>query len=166
MEKTCCVTGSRPQGFKWNYYNKRSDEYIAYRDNIKAIVTGLVDEGYTHFIAGGAMGADTDFAEVVLEVKSEINSNIVLELAVPFDGHTSNFTMSDIARFKRTLELADKVTYTSSKYATGVYHVRNRYMVDKSSTVIAFWTGKRSGGTFYTMNYAQKHDKKLITVNL
>ena len=39
---------------------------------------------------------------------------------------------------------------------------RNEYMVDKSDLVIAFWNGEESGGTWNTINYAERKGKQLV----
>ncbi len=39
-------------------------------------------------------------------------------------------------------------------YRSGIYHQRNRLMVDNSSLVIAYSDG--TGGSQYTVNYARK----------
>ena len=36
------------------------------------------------------------------------------------------------------------------------------YMVDNSDLVLAFWNGKESGGTYYTLSYAKKKDKHVF----
>lgn len=46
------------------------------------------------------------------------------------------------------------------------YHVRNRYMIDRSTHVLAFHDGRESGGTWSAMHYARKQGKTLIVVGL
>ena len=43
---------------------------------------------------------------------------------------------------------------------------RNRHMVNNSSFVIAAWDGRKRGGTYYTVNYAQKLKKEIIFINV
>ena len=38
----------------------------------------------------------------------------------------------------------------------GCYHLRNRYMIEHSSLLIAVTDGKQGGGTDYTIKYGQK----------
>ena len=58
---------------------------------------------------------------------------------------------------------ADSVVYTSQNYFRGCMHKRNRYLVDSSSVCICYCT-KKTGGTAYTTDYAQK--KRLQIINL
>ena len=39
-----------------------------------------------------------------------------------------------------------------------VFHARNHYMVDNATHVLAYYDGGKSGGTFATINYADKTD--------
>ena len=42
-------------------------------------------------------------------------------------------------------------------------HKRNRHLVDNSSLCICYLT-KQSGGTAYTVSYAESHDLKIVNV--
>ena len=46
-------------------------------------VAELVSEGYTRFISGGALGADSDFAEIVIDLRKSAYPDITLEVAAP-----------------------------------------------------------------------------------
>lgn len=59
------------------------------------------------------------------------------------------------------MKAADKVVYTSQDYYSGCMHKRNRHLVDNSSRCICFLTEK-TGGTFYTVNYASEHGLMII----
>ena len=54
------------------------------------------------------------------------------------------------------MKAADKVVYTSQDYYSGCMHKRNRHLVDNSSRCICF-LNEKTGGTFYTVNYASEH---------
>lgn len=45
-----------------------------------------------------------------------------------------------------------------------VYHKRNEWMVDNATHVMAYWNGKRKGGTFACINYANKVGKPLRNI--
>ena len=68
--KTCCCTGHRPKGFLWNYgVDKKTHK--KYLNLLSEIVEDKIKQGYGYFIAGGALGADSDFAETVLTLRKE-----------------------------------------------------------------------------------------------
>lgn len=54
----------------------------------------------------------------------------------------------------------------SEEYTRNCMLERNRYMVDKSDYVFAVWNGERHGGTWYTMQYANKRHKPLEILRL
>lgn len=66
-----------------------------------------------------------------------------------------------IEEYNRIMKAADKVVYTSQDYYNGCMHKRNRHLVDNSSRCICFLTEK-TGGTFYTVNYASEHGLMII----
>lgn len=74
--KTCCVTGHRPKGFSWNYYDVDCLEHQSYLLEIATKIKELIDEGYSHFISGGAIGVDMDFAETIIYIKEMYEPDI------------------------------------------------------------------------------------------
>jgi len=44
--------------------------------------------------------------------------------------------------------------------------IRNRYMVDESSRVIAVYDGREDGGTTYTINYANTQGRTVTVIEL
>ena len=138
-KQTCCVTGHR-------------DIPAEKQDLIKALlrreVLKAVSKGYTHFISGFAAGADLIFAETVAELKWEYP--ITLEAAIPYPGRMNT---SD-KMFQRIIKSCDIVKVHSDRYYKGCYMIRNRYMVNASTMVIAICDGRKSGGTAATVRYA------------
>lgn len=140
IAKTCCVTGHRkiPAG------------KLAYVEaELRKSVVAAVDDGYTRFIHGGAAGTDLIFAAIVAELKEE-GYPLFLEAALPYLGRKRSRDQS----FQKMLVACNEVKIFSERYSRGCYFVRNRYMVDESSRVIAIYDGRDSGWTVYTMQYA------------
>lgn len=156
--KAVCLTGNRPQKMP---FAEHSREGGALKQRIRDAVIRLAAEGYSQFITGMALGADTYFAECVLELREECG--ITLEAAVPFHGQSGGFCAADRARYEKILALADKVTVLSQHYTSQCYFVRNRYMVDNSDVVLAVDYGK-AGGTANTVAYAGRSRKRIINL--
>ena len=148
---TCCFTGHR-------VIPGRDYERIYY--STKENILKLIEKGVDTFICGGAMGYDLMCGEIVLFIRKE-NPRIRLEVAVPCKNQDVKFSDIDKERYRIILENADKVTLLSENYYSGCMHARNRYMVDKSSYIIAYCT-KKSGGTYYTVKYARKRGVEVI----
>ena len=163
MKKFCCCTGHRPKSFPFFYYDedKRNVYLQLLEDKIKLAIT---EYGITNFISGMALGADLDFAEIVLKLKSEYD--ITLECAIPCRNQTLKWKDTDIERYESILSRADEVNILSERYDPECMLKRNRYMVDKSELVIAVFNGKQRGGTFYTINYAKRRGVKTLILDL
>lgn len=162
--KTLCVTGHRPDGLPWkndlkdircSNFIKQLEEYLIF----------AILNGYTHFIAGGALGIDTLFALSVIKLKEEY-PNITLEIAVPCETQSKGWNSHDKSVYNYILKNADKVTCLSQKYYVLCMQKRNEYMVNGSDCVLCCYNGVRKGGTYNTIKFAQKNNKKLLFINL
>ena len=130
----------------------------------KDIIRALYAKGVRYFGAGGAMGFDTLAAESVLELRDGECPELRLILILPCRDQTAHWKReSDLRRYETVLSLADKVVYTSEKYYRGCMHHRNRHLVDQSAYCIAYLT-KPTGGTAYTVDYAQQRGIEVITI--
>ena len=156
---TCCVTGNRPQKFPWKYGEGK--EHKKYLVEMARQIEKLIESGYTYFISGGAVGVDMDFAEAVLQAKKQ-HKDIVLEIAVPCRNQDLKWSKDDKRRYAEILSYADIVNILSENYTSFCMQKRNEYMVNKSDLVIAFWNGEESGGTWNTINYAERKGKQLL----
>ena len=111
--------------------------------------------GATVFRAGGALGFDTLAAQAVLFIKEHYPS-VRLELILPCKTQTRGWDEKDVKEYQRILDLSDAYEFLSEAYRRGVMHQRNRKLVDGADACIAFLREGASGGTAYTVSYAQK----------
>lgn len=150
--KTCCVTGHR---------EIPADKLAYVEMELRKTILNAVEDGYTRFISGGAAGVDLLFAAIVTEMKEQ-GHPLSLEAAIPYAGRKE----SKDRGFQKMLAACDVVTVLSERYNRGCYFVRNRYMVDESSRVIAVYDDRKSGGTVYTMQYACNKGKTVQVIKL
>lgn len=141
-----CFTGHRPQKINVS-------EDIA-RSLLDRAVKQAVAKGYNTFITGMACGVDMWAAEIVLKYRRH-NSNIRLVCAVPFQGFEKRRNIVERKAYHNILRRADYIQYVCDKYSPKCFQLRNEWMVDHSSKVIAVFNGL-SGGTKNTINYAEK----------
>ncbi len=160
-ETTCCFTGPRPSKLPMNG-NEFSLEIIALKTNLRASIIDFYDKGFRFFISGMAEGFDLFAAEIVLELKSELEG-IALVAALPYSEALKRHSSKTVKRMENVLSKADAVISLSEKYFPGCEHRRNIYMVDNSTGIIAYYNGL-SGGTAHCWNYAA--EKNLESVNL
>lgn len=109
-----------------------------------------------------AVGFDLAAAEAILELRNEL-PEITLDAIVPFEGMERKFSEQDKARFRSILERADRSITLAPRYSAEVYAVRNNFLVDNSSAVIAYFDGSK-GGTAYTVRRAIKQLHRYINL--
>ncbi len=144
----CCFTGHRPESLK------RSKKEIT--ADLEAEIRMAVKEGYNVFISGMARGVDILAAEIVLKLRNS-GMDIRLICACPFVGFERGWEDSWQGRCRAIMSEADLVRYISSSYSRNCYQLRNEWMVDHSSRLIAVYGGKPSG-TGNTVRYALKQN--------
>lgn len=109
-----------------------------------------------------ARGVDMWAAEIVLEIKEE-NPNIKLIAAIPFKGFESKWGYDNQKSYNEILSKADLVKYICPKFSYSSYQIRNEWMVNHSSKVIAVWNGEKSG-TKNTIDYANKCGVEVVNI--
>ena len=153
--ETCCFTGHREIPLL---------EVARITRETKEAIVSLYQKGVRYFGAGGAMGFDTIAAETVLELRETICPEIKLILVLPCKDQTKSWkNPSDIRRHDETMRLADKIVYTAEHYHSGCMFKRNRHLVDQSAYCIAYHV-KTSGGTAYTVDYAEQRRLAIIKI--
>ena len=151
-KKTCCVTGHRdvPVG---------KEQYV--EEALRKEVLAAIAAGYTRFISGFADGVDLTFAAIVAAEKKQ-NSCLQLEAALPY----RNRINAKSPLFQELLAYCDRVYVQSEKSNRQCYYERNRYMVLSSDRVIAVYDGRSTGGTFYTIRFAQANEKEIRIIEI
>ena len=153
MRKTCCFTGHR-------HIPKEHENYIV--KQLEKTVLNLIDNGYIYFGAGGALGFDTLAEKIVLHLKEQY-PHIKLILVLPCETHARGWSRKAQLEYNNIKCRADKVVYTSKNYHMGCMYKRNRHLVDESSVCVCYLSHS-TGGTAYTVNYAEKHGKCIINI--
>ena len=156
INKTVCFSGHRPEKLPGKGIDSR-EETIFIKKLLKTKIERYISEGYTRFLSGTARGIDLWAAQIVLEIKKS-NSEIELICVKPVQNQGRNFPDKDRKLYDYIVSRADNVICTSEEYSKDCYSVRNKYMVDSSSLLIAFVKNYRSG-TGQTINYEKKTGK-------
>ena len=137
------VTGHRPKRLKGQ------------QKEIKRWLSEQLDKyECTEAISGMAQGADQIFAQAAVE------KNIPLICCYPY---RKNFFHQEE---QKILNRAKDIKFISETYTGNrVYWFRDKYMVDNCDLLLAVWDGIKAGGTWLTINYAQKIGKPVIFYN-
>ncbi len=148
----CCFTGHRPEKLAWS-----EDHAIAALDEK---IRQAIADGYTTFISGMARGVDIWAAEIVLRLRDE-GLPLHLICAVPYPGFQERWILPWQRRYNKILENADLVKCVSNAYDPGCFQRRNEWMIDRSTRVIAIYTGE-PGGTKNTIDYALREGIEVV----
>ena len=139
---------------------KLKDLEKAMANGASAVIGAVYDSGIKHFICGMALGCDMYCAEAVIRLK-KMHSDVTLQAAVPYRGQADNWNEYNRLRYDRIIDNCDEVTVLAESYSPACMAIRNRFMVDNSSVLVACYDGM-SGGTWNTIRYAQKKDIEVI----
>ena len=137
---TCCFSGHRPVRLPWGR-NEADPRCLALKARLDQALEEAHRQGFRHFLCGMAQGADLYFCQAVLDLRQR-HPEVTLEAAIPFAGQADHWSA------------ADQQTVVQHTYTPGCMNRRNRYMVDRSSLLIAVYDGIPQGGTLNTLSYA------------
>ena len=157
--KSCCFSGHRPSKLPWGY-DELDPRCIEFKDRLFTVICAVYESGIKDFICGMALGCDMYCAEVVMHLKT-MHSDISLRAAVPYRGQADGWNEYNRRRYKHILDNCDEVNILFEHYNPGCMAVRNRFMVDNSSLLIACYDGQ-PGGTWNTISYAEKKGIEVI----
>lgn len=150
-------TGHRPNKVFTHGYRSLDKEFPLL---VQVAEKVLRRRGTTHVISGGAQGWDQALAQAA------INLDLKLTMALPYRGFgkDSGWPQVAVLRLELICGAADEVVFTDE--ATGWkgepgYHIaklqiRNQWMTDNSTAMIALWDGGQKGGTWNNIQYARK----------
>lgn len=113
-----------------------------------------IEDGLYVFISGMARGVDIRAAEIVLGLRAE-GKHVRLICASPYEGVERGWNPHWQERYKAVLREADAVRFICPHYSKSCFQIRNEWMVNHASRVIAVFNGQKSG-TKNTIDYAKK----------
>lgn len=162
-EETCCFTGHRPAKLPWGE-DERDPRCLALKERLAAALEAAYAAGARHFICGMAQGSDFYFCEAALGLR-ERRDGVTVEAALPCQEQAGRWSQRDRQRYFALIGRCDYETLVQRAYDRQCMQRRDRYMVDRSSRIIAVYGGS-GGGTLYTLAYAVKQglDVNLLSV--
>lgn len=164
IEKTCCFTGHRPERLPWQR-NESHSLCDNLKKNMMRNIFRLADRGVVRFICGMALGTDTYFGEAVVAVQT-YRPQIILEAARPCATQSSRWSAQDKERYEKLLNQCNIETLLQHDYTSQCMMNRNKYMVNQSAVVISAFDGRPRGGTYRTIQYAEKLGREHIPLSL
>lgn len=164
-EKTCCFTGHRPQGLPWGE-NEDDPRCMALKALLAQEVEQAWKDGFRHFWCGMAQGADLYFAETVLACQA-VHPEAALYAAIPCPTQTRGWSAEQVARYHRVLDWIGlrRQVLVEPVWSRHCMTHRDRFMVERSSRILAVYDGRGSGGTHYTLQYALEQGLEAIILD-
>ena len=153
--KTACFTGHR-------IIPKDQYDSIAARTEI-TIRELILKQGIRFFGVGGAIGYDTQAAQILFRLRETDFPQIKVILVYPFDGFDSRWTDEQRATYTQMFPKYDKHVCVAPEASREAYLARNRRLVDYPSICVAYCT-RNSGGTAYTVRYAEYRERKIYNI--
>ena len=135
-------------------------EKEAIRKQLPVILLQLYQQGFRFFFTGGALGFDTLAAQAILNFRQE-HPDAHLVLVKPCPDQTANWFEADRIEYDRLAQNTSLIFTVSREYTPQCLHARNRFMVNHCKVCVAYCQ-RRSGGSFYTLNYARKQGLRLF----
>lgn len=142
----CCFTGHRPE--------KLERTEVEIKAELQKEIHQAIADGFTVFISGMARGVDIWAAEIVLSLR-DAGQPVRLICASPYEGFERSWSDQWKNRYTAILNNADLVRFICPGYSRSCFQIRNEWMVDHSSRVIAVFNGQPSG-TKNTIDYARR----------
>lgn len=131
---------------------------------LESEIRKAIDDGFVTFISGMARGVDIWAAEIVLRLRDE-DKPIHLICASPFEGFERSWSDEWKQRYTEVMRQADIVKFVSPGYNRACFQIRNKWMVDHSSRVVAIYNGE-PGGTKNTIDYSQKQGVSIRAIKM
>lgn len=155
MDTVVAVTGHRPD--KLGGYYPPNIVYDAVKQGLKKAFQDIKPK---YVITGMALGVDQWAAEVCLEI------GIPFVAAIPFRNQESKWPPYSQAKYQQLLAKANNAFYISKgEYAPEKMQIRNQWMVNEASIVVAVWDGS-TGGTANCIGYAHSVKREIYMVTL
>ena len=152
-QESCAFTGHRPSKLPWdnNEADPRCEEL---RRRIANALEQAYEEGFRHFLCGMAQGCDLYFCEEVQNLK-QTRPGVTLKAVLPCANFAERWASAQKKKYEALLRGCDNVIPLSPVYTPSCPLIRDRYLVDHASLLLAVYGGL-PGGTRYTIEYALK----------
>lgn len=167
--KVCSFTGYRPKKLNACLANPSSLQAPLKLEDINSClyerVCEMLDEDFTTFQCGMAIGSDLMFAQAVLKLKQRYSSLVKFIAVLPCLNHDKGWSEAERLQCREIIEKADDVVLiNNSPYFDGCMAKRNRYLVETCDELLAVYDGQR-GGTMQTINYAKGRGLKITVID-
>ena len=155
VDQCACFTGHRFIS---------SGNYPVIARKLYSILEECYHDGYRFFYCGGALGFDTIASLMVIELRKNW-PDMKLCLVLPCKDQDSRWSPDAKRKYLEIIGKADEVTVLADHYFHGCMHIRNQYMVTRSSLCISYLLPSVvGGGTWSTCIMAKNRGIPVINI--
>ena len=145
---TCAFTGHR---------QIKAEHKKMLPDLLNRAISYAYDRGCRRFIAGGAVGFDTEAARAVLRFRIR-HPDVSLVLYLPCINQDEMWNDRQKDAYSFTLSVADEVVYVSDEYSRSCMKRRNQALADACDIMIGY-VGHGRSGSLQTLRLAKSAGK-------
>ena len=159
----CAFSGHRPMRYRFGY-DEEDDKCLRLKAVLHEQIAVLISGGITTFYSGMALGADTWFAEAVLDMR-RTNPKVKLIAVLPCETQANRWSSEQRERYFDILPKCDEVITLATHFTATCMQERNCYMIDHTDYLLAIYDNRKKGGTAYTVQYAQTQSRDIISIH-
>ncbi len=155
--RTCCFTGHRRKELP-DSGKESSPSMLMLRKMTEQHIRRQLEQGIDHFVTGMSSGFDILAADILLNTP-DISKEMQLICAVPYKDQAREMkTQKELMIYQQAAQNAYVSVVFFGKYSPKCYRVRNQFMVNCSSSLIAYMDSPENhgSGTAQTINMAKK----------
>ena len=143
--QTCAVSGHRVLGEDFNF------------EKLKEEMIKIYESGYNLFLIGMAQGFDAMCYRALLDLRRDYR-DIKICAVIPCADQSKYFSLEERNEYFEAIESADFIAKEERTYFKGCMLIRNDYLIKNSSLLYAYYSGVKTGGTYYTIKKAQSEN--------
>ena len=161
---TCCFAGPGPERLPFSMTCRSLRRDFLYERILSAIVEKRKHDHCRTFLCGMEQGADLLCAQAVLELKEEFCASIRLACVLTYPGQAEDWPKKAREQYQCILERADKRIVLQDEETNGCLLAQKRFMIKRSSHLIAVSNGIYGGLPAYAMDYARKRGLSITVI--
>lgn len=149
-------------------YDMKNPKMLSLKEHLLFEIEQAISLGYNAFLTGGALGTD-QAAFWCVEILKKKYPHIKNLLAIPYAEFGHNWEPDQQEWLEKMKLRADSIVYVDEipeyqkdrytpvgKHSNYKLQVRNEYLVDNATFILAVWNGIKKRGTWNCLNYAFK----------
>lgn len=160
----CGFITQRPNALKWGF-DEENEDFIKLKRVLKHQIFSLVDSGVENFITSLSQGIETVCAEIILELKENLNPNIRLVCALPFEEQAGKWSSHQRERYFTIMEKADKSIFLQEKFSQDCFINAFDWTLYYSQYMVAVFDDLQRNSTGIMYCKALKKRKYIISIN-